>query len=151
PAGVLWGFAARAYVDAEVDLPAISLWDEQPRRAFPGYGWLFPGPDGANLGLGLGLGADRRPARRATEAFDAFCDHLRATGLLEGGIKVGGRRLCGWLKMGAVVTTPARHRVLLVVDVAGLVNPLQGEGISQALRSGRAAAEAVLGGPAGAA
>ncbi|HEY2429933.1 MAG TPA: hypothetical protein VGI06_13435, partial [Acidimicrobiales bacterium] len=35
-------------------------------------------------------------------------------------------------------------------DAAGLVNPLQGEGIAQAMRSGRAAAEAVLAGPAGA-
>ena len=36
-------------------------------------------------------------------------------------------------------------------DAAGLVNPLQGEGISQAMRSGRAAAEAVLTGPEAAA
>jgi 2-polyprenyl-6-methoxyphenol hydroxylase-like FAD-dependent oxidoreductase len=60
------------------------------------------------------------------------------------------RRLGGWLKMGMVGTNPAAGRVLLVGDAAGLVNPLQGEGISQALRSGRAAAEAVLAGPAGA-
>ena len=58
-----------------------------------------------------------------------------------------GHRLGGWLKMGMVGTTPARGRVLLVGDAAGLVNPLQGEGISQAMRSGRAAAEAVLAGP----
>ena len=37
--------------------------------------------------------------------------------------------------------------VLLVGDAAGLVNPMQGEGISQAMSSGRAAAEAILGGP----
>jgi hypothetical protein len=50
-----------------------------------------------------------------------------------------------------VGTTPSRGRVLLVGDAAGLVNPLQGEGISQALTSGRAAAQAVLDGPADAA
>ena len=49
--------------------------------------------------------------------------------------------------MGMVGTIPARGRVLLVGDAAGLVNPLQGEGISQAMGSGRAAAEAVLRGP----
>ena len=54
--------------------------------------------------------------------------------------------------MGMVGTTPARGRTLLVGDAAGLVNPLQGEGISQALGSARAAAEAVIGaGPSGAA
>jgi hypothetical protein len=51
-----------------------------------------------------------------------------------------------------VGTTPARGRTLLVGDAAGLVNSLQGEGISQAIGSGRAAGEAVLaGGPCGAA
>jgi menaquinone-9 beta-reductase len=48
--------------------------------------------------------------------------------------------------MGLVGTTPARDRVLLVGDAAGLVNPLQGEGIAQAMDSGRAAAEAILSG-----
>jgi flavin-dependent dehydrogenase len=49
--------------------------------------------------------------------------------------------------MGMVGTNPARGRVLLVGDAAGLVNPLQGEGIAQAMGSGRSAAEAVLGEP----
>ena len=49
--------------------------------------------------------------------------------------------------MGMIGTTPARDRVLLTGDAAGLVNPLQGEGISQAMGSGRAAAEAILAGP----
>ena len=53
--------------------------------------------------------------------------------------------------MGIVGTTPAMGQVLLVGDAAGLVNPMQGEGISQAMTSGRAAAEAILGGPADAA
>ncbi len=53
--------------------------------------------------------------------------------------------------MGMVGTTPARGRVLLVGDAAGLVNPMQGEGISQAMTSGRAAAEAILTHPSNAA
>lgn len=55
--------------------------------------------------------------------------------------------LGGWLKMGMVGTVPARGRVLLVGDAAGLVNPLQGEGIGPAVASGEAAALAVLAGP----
>ncbi len=46
--------------------------------------------------------------------------------------------------MGMIGTTPAIDRVLLVGDAAGLVNPLQGEGIAQAMRSGHAAAHAIL-------
>jgi hypothetical protein len=50
----------------------------------------------------------------------------------------------GWLKMGLSGTTPARARVLLVGDAAGLINPLAGEGISGATLSGRDAADAIL-------
>jgi flavin-dependent dehydrogenase len=52
-----------------------------------------------------------------------------------------------------VGTRPEGGRTLLVGDAAGLVNSLQGEGISQALGSARAAAWALLstgpGGPGG--
>ena len=43
-----------------------------------------------------------------------------------------------------VGTTPAGAGVLLVGDAAGLVNPLQGEGIAQAMASGHAAADDIL-------
>ena len=49
--------------------------------------------------------------------------------------------------MGVSGSVPASDRVLLAGDAAGLVNPLQGEGISEAMSSGRAVAEAVLASP----
>jgi hypothetical protein len=148
---VLWGFAVRRYVPAEVALPVIALWNDQPHRGFPGYGWLFPGVDGANFGLGVGLGHSRLDGRRAQQQLDSFGSHLVRIGLLDAGVTSSTRQLGGWLKMGLVGTRPARGRVLLVGDAAGLVNPLQGEGIAQALASGHAAARAVLGGPGDAA
>ena len=54
----------------------------------------------------------------------------------------------GWLRMGGTGTPPAAGNVLLAGDAAGLINPLQGEGIGPAMVSGRLAAEAVLAGPA---
>jgi geranylgeranyl reductase family protein len=148
-ARVLWGFAVRSYVDQPVDLPVITLWDQSPWRAFPGYGWLFPGPGGsANVGLGIGTLADRAAGARAVRAFPEYLDHLRRLRLLErGAASPPPIRLGGWLKMGMVGTTPGSGRVLLAGDAAGLVNPLQGEGIAQAMTSGRAAAEAILAGP----
>jgi len=145
--GVLWGFGVRVYVDQQVELPAIVVWERTPWRAFPGYGWIFPGPDGrANAGIGIGTRSDRRAATQAVRALPGFLDHLGTLGLLAPGAAArSGRPLGGWLKMGMVGTTPARGRTLLVGDAAGLVNPLQGEGIAQAAGSGRAAAEAVLG------
>jgi geranylgeranyl reductase family protein len=153
PSSVLWGFAVRAYLPQVVDLPAIVLWEPTPRRAFPGYGWVFPGEQGiANIGLGIGTRSDRKAGARAVRALPDFLLHLHALGLLnEPPPSLPPRRLGGWLKMGIVGTTPARGRVLLAGDAAGLVNPMQGEGISQAMTSGRAAAEAILNTPSHAA
>jgi menaquinone-9 beta-reductase len=150
---VLWGFAIRCYLDQRVDVPAITLWEQSPWHAFPGYGWIFPGPGGvANVGVGLGTLADRRSGAGAVRELPTYLDRLVDLGLLDRPVTPPpGRRLGGWLKMGMIGTTPAAGRVLLVGDAAGLVNPLQGEGIAQAMTSGRAAAEAVLGSPGGAA
>lgn len=144
---VLWGFAVRCYVDQSVDMPAITLWEPVRWHAFPGYGWIFPGRSGvANVGIGVGTLSDRQAGARAVRQLPAYLEYLVRLGLLDtaptGRLP---RRMGGWLKMGMVGTTPARGRVLLVGDAAGLVNPLQGEGISQAMTSGRAAAEAILG------
>jgi geranylgeranyl reductase family protein len=148
---VLWGFAVRVYLDEPVELPHIVLWEREPGRVFPGYGWLFPGPDGrANAGLGIGTLSDRRGGVGAVRLLPEFLEHLRHLGLISS-VGDGARRLGGWLKMGIVGTTPAAGRVLLTGDAAGLVNPLQGEGIAHAMTSGRLAAEAVLGGPGSAA
>jgi geranylgeranyl reductase family protein len=155
-ARVLWGFAIRAYHPQPIDLPAIVLWEPARWQGFPGYGWLFPGADGgANLGLGVGTGADRQAGAAAVRALPQFLNRLQQLGLLEAGRTAGptepARRLGGWLKMGMVGTVPGAGRVLLVGDAAGLVNPLQGEGIAQAMQSGRWAAEAVLHTPGSAA
>ncbi len=146
---VLWGFAVRCYVDQAVELPAITLWEPSRWHAFPGYGWIFPGPGGvANVGLGVGTLADRQSGSTAVRVLPDYLRYLVDRGLLDRvPDRTGPRRLGGWLKMGMVGTVPAAGRVLLAGDAAGLVNPLQGEGIAQALTSGRAAAEAVLGSP----
>ena len=146
---VLWGFAIRTYIPQAVDLPAIVFWESAPFQGFPGYGWVFPGPTGgANVGLGLGTVADRKAGAKVQQALPRFLEHLREIELLgDASSSMPARRLGGWLKMGMVGTVPAAGRVLLVGDAAGLVNPLQGEGIAQAMCSGRSAAEALLGEP----
>ncbi|HZJ25989.1 MAG TPA: geranylgeranyl reductase family protein [Acidimicrobiia bacterium] len=153
PRRLLWGFAVRTYLEQSVELPHILLWSPDAGRAFPGYGWVFPAGDGrVNVGLGVGVLGDRSAGRRAARDLVAFLEHASDVGVLgDGGREQPKPRPLGaWLKMGLVGTTPARDRVLLVGDAAGLVNPLQGEGIAQAMDSGRAAADAILGGVDGA-
>ena len=138
-AQVLWAFAVRAYVPEAPPLPRIHFWEPSRMAGYPGYGWVFPDDSGqANVGLGVGVRGDRRGGARASRDLPAF---MAAVGIDP---KSAGRTLGGWIKMGMVGTTPARGRTLLVGDAAGLVNSLQGEGIAQAIGSGRAAADAVL-------
>ena len=118
-------------------------------RPSPATAGSSPGPDGvANVGRRR-RHPGRPPVRLRRGAGAArLSRHLVELGLLDRvPDRPGPRRLGGWLKMGMVGTVPAAGRVLLVGDAAGLVNPLQGEGIAQAMTSGRAAAEAVLGSP----
>ena len=146
PGRVLWGFALRLYVDADVPAPVIAFWEPDEGPAIPGYGWLFPGPDGqANLGLGIGMGSDRGRAALAGQLLPAFVASLRADGLLQedADVVAGGRR-GGWMRMGLAGSSAGAGRVLLAGDAAGLVNPLQGEGIAEALLSGESAAHALL-------
>ena len=118
------------------------LWTPAPGAAFPGYGWVFPAGEGrVNVGLGVGVLADRTAGRRAARDLDAFLEHASRVGVLGARAPAPSpaRPLGAWLKMGLVGTTPARDRVFLVGDAAGLVNPLQGEGhrASDGQRSGR--------------
>ncbi len=146
----LWGFAIRAYVPAEVPLPLLVLLDASPWRIYPGYGWLFPGEDGqANVGIGVGLGGGRGRAPLRD-------DLARLVALLgqHGDLSRDARPgpvMGGWLRMGGTGAPPAAGNVLLAGDAAGLINPLQGEGIGPAMVSARLAAEAVLADPARAA
>ncbi len=146
PDRALWGFAIRAYVPAEVPLPLLVLLDASPWRIYPGYGWLFPGAEGqANVGIGVGLGHSRRqaPLRGDLARLVAL---LGRRGDLSGDAHPG-PVMGGWLRMGGTGAPPAAGNVLLAGDAAGLINPLQGEGIGPAMVSGRLAAEAVLASP----
>jgi len=146
---VLWGFALRCYVDAPVEWPYIVFWEPKRWRALPGYGWLFPGPDGrANVGLGVGVRDRRARAAVVGKLLPDFVADLRARGLLPASAPlVEGSRRGGWIRVGLAGTTPARGRVLLAGDAAALVNPLQGEGMAEAILSGSDAATAILKAP----
>lgn len=96
-----------------------------------GYGWQFPKTTGTTVGVGgvLSRNADMKASLRN------YCDFLGVTEDLP----VKGQ----FLPFGAFRRQPGRGRVLLAGDAAGLVDPITGEGIAHALRSGQAAAQAV--------
>jgi flavin-dependent dehydrogenase len=105
------------------------------------YVGLAPTPGGElNVGMALPLGAPG-PARARFEA--AIAGLPRVAERLAGSSQVTPIR--GAAPIGHRVRDPAGPGWLLVGDAAGFVDPFTGEGIHRALRSARAAADAILG------
>jgi geranylgeranyl reductase family protein len=125
------------YLDISFDLTA----DGPSADSMPGYGWIFGMGDGtANVGFGF---LDTRHSRggdpRAT--LRRWLTTLPAGWQLTEENAVTPVRGAG-LPM-ALHRRPAYTRGLLLAgDAAGAVNPFNGEGISYAMETGRAAAEA---------
>jgi geranylgeranyl reductase family protein len=100
-----------------------------------GYGWVFPKRE--HLSVGVFCGRSRFPAFRAV-----YRGYVGARGLGDGAAaedRLSGHRI-------PVRPRPRRGHgaILLAGDAAGLADPLTGEGISFAIRSGRLAADAIL-------
>jgi menaquinone-9 beta-reductase len=114
---------------------------------FPGYYWVFPvGERMANVGIGM-----------PTETLPPVEEHLRA--LLTERIRadaltrdrLAGSRISGKIAGWPLATyNPSAKlvgdNVLLLGDAAGLINPINGEGIQYALLSARWAAPGILNG-----
>jgi geranylgeranyl reductase family protein len=115
-----------------------------------GYGWVFPKADHLNIGAGLFHGRQRdvrrdpsaRPRIRA--AIEAYAAALGVAPECLRGLRGHAHPLPFW--DGPEPLHSADGRVLLVGDAAGLINPLFGDGLFHAIRSGRLAAEALLAG-----
>jgi geranylgeranyl reductase family protein len=107
----------------------------------PGYLWVFPLPGGAaNVGLGmLTRDLSRKPVnlrRRLTELLQEhprFAERFRHAEL-EGPVRGFG------LPLGSKRRPVSGERFLLTGDAASLIDPFSGEGIGNAMISGRLAA-----------
>ena len=106
----------------EIDL-AAAAW---------GYGWAFPKGGSVTVGVG-GLQA-RNPDMRA---------HLDRY-LARHGDRASPKCKGAFLPFGDFRKVPGQGRALLAGDAAGLVDPITGEGIAWAMKSGQLAAQAVV-------
>jgi menaquinone-9 beta-reductase len=132
--------AARQYF-ADVDDPR--LWVLFERDLLPGYAWVFPlGGACANVGFGV-LRADGRSGRE----LKALWPDLLARSALRDILGPRARALepvHAWPIPTRYEPRRLSHgRVLFAGDAAGLVDPMTGEGIAQALETGMLAAAAI--------
>ena len=112
---------------------------DPPRMAFDfnvvpsGYGWIFPKNDHANIGL-----------YSSSPAVVLKKRHLYAYARRKLG-RTDLHHLAGQaMGMGGWRYRPRGRRILLAGDAAGLVDPLLGEGLYNAVRSGQLAARAIV-------
>ncbi|MEJ2860457.1 geranylgeranyl reductase family protein [Actinomycetospora flava] len=137
-----YGVAARGYVrsgrhDDEWISSHLELRGTE-NEVLSGYGWVFPLHDGhVNIGVGT-LATESRPANvRLRSLIAHYADQRREDWRLDGEVRDVASAL---LPMGGAVSGVAGRNWALVGDAAGLVNPLNGEGIDYGLESGRTVA-----------
>ncbi len=139
-----FGLAIRAYVPSPRHLDrhleaCLSLADEHG-SAIPGYGWMFPAGDGTvNIGVGALSTMKGFKKLNLNRLIDSYARSVRDSW----GIGEYIEKPRAWrLPMSA----QRRHGPgwLAVGDAAGLINPMNGEGIDYGLESGTLAAERFL-------
>ena len=107
----------------------------------PGYGWVFPLGDGrANVGVGYFLKEGRPP--ELDRVWQEFQGWLREQGVFGDQTRPLSKVGTAQMRTGLQRNRLVGDRLLLAGDSAAAINPLSGEGISQALRTGRFAADA---------
>jgi geranylgeranyl reductase family protein len=111
-------------------------------ESFPGYYWLFPAKGAeANVGIGMVLSTFPHTSRNLRELLLRLMARDRAMQHRLRGAEMRGK-VVGWPLNTYNPRLPlVGNRMMLLGDAAGLINPLNGEGIQYALLSARWAAD----------
>ncbi|CAN5836693.1 geranylgeranyl reductase family protein [soil metagenome] len=145
PAGYLGEWhAMRQYVSGVTGPAATQLVVWFDEDLLPGYAWSFPLPGGrANVGFGLLRGGDTRTKEMSRMWQDVLARPHVAAALGPDAVPEG--RATAWPIPARIDTASLAHgRVLFVGDAAMATDVMTGEGIGQALLTGRLAAEAIV-------
>jgi menaquinone-9 beta-reductase len=109
---------------------------------FPGYHWLFPtGGGSANLGVGMAVSTYPQTGRNLREMLLRLTTEDASLRYRLRGAQIRGKVLGHPLTTYNPRLPLIGDRMMLLGDAAGLINPLNGEGIQYALHSARWAAD----------
>ncbi|WKK74360.2 geranylgeranyl reductase family protein [Marivirga salinae] len=115
------------------------------KELLPGYFWIFPLPNGqANVGLGM---LSSEVSKRKLDLKKALNDLIQSKPDLKERFKNANslEKPQGFgLPIGSKKRPLSGERFLLLGDAASLIDPFTGEGIGNALRSGRIASEYII-------
>jgi geranylgeranyl reductase family protein len=124
----------------------LHVWFDED--LLPGYAWCFALPDGrANLGFGVLRDGTRR-IQDMRAIWQGLTDRPHVRAVLGAASEPEGRHTAWPIPARVDRTALSAGRVLFVGDAARATDMLTGEGIGQALLTGRLAAEAITAGGA---
>jgi geranylgeranyl reductase family protein len=114
------------------------------KRLLPGYFWVFPLPDNeANVGLGmLSSYISKRSVNLKRQIRDVIANEPGLKERFADAELVGEMQGFG-LPLGSKKRELSGERFMLIGDAASLIDPITGEGVGNAIRSGRYAADQV--------
>jgi menaquinone-9 beta-reductase len=129
-------------------------WVLFPEELLPGYAWVFPLPDGrANVGFGVlredgTKGSSATKGKQVADLWSRVLEHPWMREILGPDAEPEDRTSAWPIPAAFDAARLSDGPVLYVGDAAGVVDPMTGEGIAQALETGVLAASAIAGSPA---
>lgn len=146
--GEPYGLAIRSYVEsprhADRHIEACLTMRDGHGNSVPGYGWMFPAGDGTvNIGVGALSTMKGFKQLNLNTLMDLYRDQVREAW----GVGPYLEKPRAWR---LPMTVQRRHGPgwVAIGDAAGLVNPMNGEGIDYGLESGMLAADLFVSNPA---
>ncbi|MBO9152281.1 NAD(P)/FAD-dependent oxidoreductase [Chitinophaga sp. GCM10012297] len=135
----------RAYYSGVSDMDASCTEVYFDRKYLPGYFWVFPLKDGT-VNAGMGILSDEVVKNRINVK-QAFYDFIERSDVLKHKFRnatpLETLQGCG-LPMGSRWVPMSGDHFLLAGDAASLIDPVSGDGIGNAVLSGKLAAEQAL-------
>lgn len=115
------------------------------KASFPGYAWVFPLGNGrVNLGVGVLSEARERAAVRMPDLLDRFVTHLRERHPACRELELASKPIGGVVSTYGAAGPNHFDGGVLVGDAGSFVDPMTGEGITQAMESALLAVPVLL-------